>query len=248
METVNPTQTTPPSPSSSIGYSSPEEPKKKFPIWLIVVPLVLIAVAGVTNFAFFFGKGHSSESPAPTPIAAPEASESSPSSGFGALTQQTTDETAEWTTYTNTRVGFELRYPERYSRPELPSGGPSSQPVFATGSEDNTDIIFGQNSSDSVDLIIFPFSDTLDELKNYTESPVSLPLYETAALVRDIQVGGTMGQWYEVTPRTVYSDDPNSGAIRVYFIGRNHGFILNTTLGHSEEEITQILSTFKFTE
>lgn len=160
----------------------------------------------------------------------------------------TSDPTANWKTYINTKVGFEMKYPERYPQPGLPSGGPNSSPIYATGNEDNTDIIFGTSSLDSIDLDVFPFTGTVDQLKNdATKSPIAIS-EEKATLIKTIQVGETTAQWYATTPKIVYPNDTNSGAIRVYFIGNNHGFILNTTSNHNTEEIDQILSTFKFTD
>ncbi len=145
----------------------------------------------------------------------------------------TPDLTANWKTYKNTKVGFELKYPQRYSQPGLPSGlGPT---IYATGDEDNTDIIFGESSMDSIDLVVFPFTGTTDELKNYTKSPILLPSDEKATLIKTLQVGGVTANWYRYD------------FIRIYFVGKNHGFILNTLTDHNEGEIDQILSTFKFT-
>lgn len=160
----------------------------------------------------------------------------------------TPNPTANWKTYTNTKIGFELKYPQRYPQPGLPVGAPDSSSINTTGNEDNTDIIFGQISTDSVDLIVFPFLGTAGELKNYTKSPVTLPLYENMTLIKNVQVGETTAQWYKATPKIVYPGSPNIGAVRVYFVGKNHGFILNTTLDHNQNEIDQILSTFKFTQ
>ncbi len=160
------------------------------------------------------------------------------------LSSPTIESTANWKTYTNTKVGFELKYPERYPTPKLITG--DNPTIYAIDNEDNTDISFGINSQDSIDLIVFPFNGTIDELKNYPKLPIILPSHENTSLIKTNLVGEKTAKWYKATPKIVYKDDQNNGSIRVYFIGNNHGFILYTTLDHNEAEIDQFLSAFKF--
>lgn len=154
------------------------------------------------------------------------------------------DLTAEWKTYINTKVGFQMKYPPRYPQPALPSGiGPV---IYAKGSEDNTRIIFGEKSTDSIGFQVFPFIGTLDELVNYQQIP-SWDGNTSKTLIKQVLVSGKEARWYKATPPTVYPGD-EVGAIKIYFIGKNHGFILDAGINYSEDELNQILQTFKFLE
>ena len=78
-------------------------------------------------------------------------------------TTTATIDTSNWKTYTNTRVGFSIKYPNRYPQPGLPSGPPTAPTIYANGTEVKTAIIFGKAFNDSYELIPVPYNSTLDD-------------------------------------------------------------------------------------
>jgi hypothetical protein len=222
-----PSSQTPVAPATPLDTSSfvPESSKKSSPILIIAIILAIVALLAVV--AYVFGAKLLSPKPTPTPVAVVTPSPIS-------------DVTANWNAYINTKVGFQLKYPNRYQKPALPSGVAGSPIIYATGQDDSTDIIFGQSSLDSFDLVVFPFTGTADQLKNYQSPPIILSSDSSLSLIKNIQVGTVTGNWYQ--------SSSSSGFIRVYFVENNHGFIFNTLANHNVGEVNQILSTFKFIE
>lgn len=157
--------------------------------------------------------------------------------------EPTIDPTADWGLYANTKIGFSIKYPSRYGKPQLPS---SREVTYATGSEDDITIGFGEKSEDSFYLQIIPFIGTVDQLMN-SDNPLVKDANSVKTLVKEVTVADTKGKWYIATPPTVYPG-VNAGAQKVYFVGKNHGFVLDTPRNYSSQEIEKILSTFKFTE
>ena len=98
-------------------------------------------------------------------------------------------DTSNWKTYTNTKVGFSIKYPDRYSPPEVPGGlGPV---IYANGTEVKTEIGFGTSYYDSFGLIPVPFSSSLDDFLKAEQEHLSK---NDASL---------MGVWYGNIPKTL---------------------------------------------
>ncbi|HLD26361.1 MAG TPA: hypothetical protein VJB63_00165 [Patescibacteria group bacterium] len=151
-------------------------------------------------------------------------------------TQTVSDETANWKVYRNTKVGFTIKYPERYTAPVLPSG--VGETIYADGTEDNVTIIFSGIDPDDNHfmLIVSPFNGNVEEFvenqKKTVYSSTQKPYVQQGS---SLIVDGKKVLWYFT----------QSNAIQVYFTGKNHSFIFRTERS-SDKEIKQILSTFKF--
>lgn len=106
-------------------------------------------------------------------------------------TTPTTIDTSNWKTYTNTKVGFSIKYPNRYPQPGLPSGAPTAPTLYANGTEVKTAIIFGTAFNDSYELIPVPYGSTLDDFLKAEQEHLSK---DDASF---------MGVWYGATPKTL---------------------------------------------
>lgn len=166
-----------------------------------------------------------------------------------------TDETADWKTYTNTKVGFSLKYPPRYpDKPIIPSG--LGDEAYSDGTEDAGSPIFGKTTDDSIQLEFFPFSGNIDDLivnERVKAFPPYSWVYGTPYLdkryntitSKDYVIDGNKGRWITVDSAGYYADSPKEQDEGIFFIAKDHGFILHTS-NHDQQEIIQMLSTFKF--
>ncbi|MBL7159245.1 hypothetical protein ISS85_02120 [Candidatus Microgenomates bacterium] len=162
------------------------------------------------------------------------------------------DGTADWKTYRNTKVGFQFKYPFRCKNPRIPSG--PGYEIYADGTEDSAILLFdladGYSGLNGISLTFFPYSGTLDNFKeeiNKHETPGK----NKSMLIRRSKVNRQYADWYIKMPLTVHPDEPGigpHGRLEIYFKLNDYGFFFNLSRDHSEEEMVQILSTFKFLE
>lgn len=112
MDPTLPVSTQPTSPLSSITPVDPEKPVSK--IWLWIVGGILLLGVGIVG-GVVLGKQLYSVSQ-PQPISQPNPSpivESTPAPDSTA-SQASNGDLANWKTYTNTAIGFQIRYPNNY--------------------------------------------------------------------------------------------------------------------------------------
>jgi hypothetical protein len=162
-----------------------EPTKKSLPKWpLIIVGVILLATLLTGTYLLGKNQGINQKPTAnqtqkvvkstltPTPTSTP-----------------TPDLTTSWKTYTNTKVGFSIRYPYRFSQPELPSGpGPT---IYADGTEVKTEIVFGVTNNDSFSIIPVPFTSNLEDF---------LKAEQNSIVKTDAHF---MGIWYGDGPKTI---------------------------------------------
>lgn len=144
-------------------------------------------------------------------------------------------DTSSWKTYKNTKIGFTIKYPERYSPPTLPSGIGDSPTIYATGTEDNADIIFGKDYGDSFDLEIFPYTGDLNNLPD-AQDPYEFSDRKDVYLV-------PQSLFFDNQNRpTITVQNLNRSITEIFFMNKNYGFRLKA----NPAIILTILSTFKF--
>ncbi len=165
--------------------------------------------------------------------------------------QNTVDETTSWKVYTNTKAGFEVKYPERYTEPYTLKGTQGGGRKV-TSKEDDLGITWGDTSTGVFTIEFYPFDGSVEELQQKGRKGSGLAGTETESVVKELTVGGQKAIWTKVT-----SDVSADELHRIYFTGNQHGFIFESTKVRSDDipmriltdaEISQILSTFKFSE
>ncbi|EKD64754.1 MAG: hypothetical protein ACD_50C00309G0005 [uncultured bacterium] len=203
----------------SVPQSSPHSSKT----FIILIVVILIAAVGMGGY--FLGANQNQVVQPPTQPIVP-ATQFSPTP---------VDETANWKTYTNTKVGFRIKYPSRYSKPTVPG---SDGPMDTDGNEDNISIVFGDDSSDQITLSVIPFNGNINQLLEFINSPDA-----EVSLIKSLKADGQDAFWYLI--KDEYELEPYS---YILFIGKDHGFTLEPqNTNYSKEEIELMLSTFKFT-
>ncbi len=234
---------TPPSPTS-------ERRRLKLPI--IIAGIVIFFIIGTASAAFFLlpkpdaRQERKIETVIPTQSTVTKIPTASPLSATSTPTP-TPDPTTDWKTYTNTSVGFQIKYPNRYSPPVLP-GGPGENNL-ANGKEDDTHIIFSNNSTDSFGIQVFPFSGDPNTFTKSSQA-TAIPPYDWQDKDKDKTIQKESISVANIPAQLITANYKNSNELpftAVFLLGKNHGFILNFSQSYSRIEINQVLSTFKFT-
>lgn len=157
------------------------------------------------------------------------------------------DETANWKTYRNTVVGFEVKSPERFLSPALPGGFADN--FLADGTEKDAHVLFGKTSDDSFGIRFFPFAKGVDDLIKTDEANAFPPynwegLKNTTTTRKPIIVNNSQALMVVAN----YSNSNELPFTAVFLTGENYGFMFTFSQNFKQDEIDQILSTFKFTE
>lgn len=164
----------------------------------------------------------------------------------------TPDETVTWKIYTNTKVGYQIKFPNRYSEP---SERNTSPPVPATGTEDETRIVFGDTQSDFYFLSVFPFSGTIEELRRTRKKDYGYPPLggwedskDIATEEQTLHTNNIEGLFVTATYTNPALRLTGYSGRSVFFLGKNRAFVLYGWSSHSKDELPQVFSTFKFTQ
>lgn len=158
-------------------------------------------------------------------------------------------ETANWKTYKNTKVGFEIKYPPYFEQPQIP--GAVAAP--ADGSEDGISISFNDSNSADYSVLVFPYSGSIDELVNERNTAVAafptnkIPVLfpdKPVSLISESSIDGEIAQWYGTTRKRA---DGGTG-VEIYFTHKDHGYIIRAGEYYpiNQSLLKQLLSTFKF--
>lgn len=187
--------------------------QKRFIPILILAGIIIILVV-------FLGKQTVTNLKPSTTIVASRSSVPIPTISF------ISDETSLWNTYTNTKVGFSVKYPPRYP----------TKPI-----EDNQTVIFGLPPEDAYYLKIIPFQGTVEEFFQQTITGANIQ-FEKMEFIKQTTVLDNKALWYKRIKN-------NSEQLEVYFTAANHGFIFQPSMLNKADlkELDIILSTFKFT-
>lgn len=226
--------------------------EKKESMLFYILALILI-VAGLAFSAYnFMQKKNSQTASVAVPTLAPQPTESIP--------MPTPDVTANWETYTNTKYGFEFMYPQNLNYISL--GSNSAQKEVDQGKE--------------ISGTVVPSFDTINFREGDKNKKFSVEIFkenETALTPENYQNGLYMSgscdlRWLDNKPSVVKNTELNGNNllevnitgpkqyVSCYYIKNRNGnlivinsevFTNESTFGKINEEITKILSTFKFT-
>lgn len=207
---------------------------------LILVLIGILVIMVVASGAFYLGRSTARQ---------PQSKSSFVTSSSQQTPSPIVDETANWKTYTNTKIGFKIKYPPRYPIPVLPSGRADAPTIYADGTEDNAFVIFGTTTLDAIYLRIIPFKGAVEEFYNnltltYELDPnyVIIPQYHEMKFVKELAVANQKALWYERVLRK-----EQFGFQEVYFVFNNHGFVLQPSKINKKQdkkEIEMMLSFF----
>jgi hypothetical protein len=143
--------------------------------------------------------------------------------------------TVNWNIYDNTGVGFSLKYPPRYGKPQIMNeSGVGVE--YATGREENGGLLFGIESPDTFSLSLIPITGTLAEFVK-TQLPTAT---DSGILKKDLTVAGTKAEWYTIKSSPEEVKNPQ----KIYFTFNDYGFILEAPESYSPRDIEYILSSF----
>jgi len=173
------------------------------------------------------------------------------SNGSNNYSPTITDKTANWKIYTNTKVGYQFKFPDRYDGPRISN----SPPVSATGTEEKG-VIIGDTQSDFYMLYVFPFVGTIEELRRTRKNDYGYPPLGGWEDSKDIAIeeqtlhsNNIEGLFASVTYTNpqIRLITPHPGR-SIFFLGKNRAFVLYGWSSRSKDELPQMFSTFKFTQ
>lgn len=199
----------------------------------VVLILGTVLLIGTAGAYYFYQKGN-------------QKSEANNLQTYSPSSSTLVDETMEWSTYQNTKVGFSIKYPSKDKKPITVEGAYGGQPKNVDGTEDDKVIEFPGNDPDFQNafiLDVYPYEGNLDAApsdkeKNYSYSGGDLPL----RLDKQFIVNGNRTLWF----RRNRDNEKTKYNYAVYLVGNKHAFALHTTPATDEKTLEKILSTFKF--
>ncbi len=92
---------------------------------LLFIILGIILVIGIAGGAYYLGKTQITKPQPPNPVVLAQTPQPTPASSV--VPSSTSDETANWKTYTNTKYGYIIKYPDNWT---LGGSGPGQTPEF----------------------------------------------------------------------------------------------------------------------
>lgn len=221
--------------------------KKGFaPLIILIVGLIIGTAAATAYFKF-------AKQPQQQTIPAENRQITYSPSPAMTSTTPTPDPTANWKRYANTKVGFQIKFPLSFSKPQIP-GGVGPNPVYADGTESDVEVLFNGPTT-AYGFTVFPFSGTLDDLLAERKIRYAKPDLKIPVIFPDIPVRLEKTITVDNVKANLYSDGYENGTSssnkEVIFIGKNYGFIFRAD-GNAKtvdtQEMEDILSTFKFTQ
>lgn len=234
MENQTPDFSLPPQTPVSVPLASPKKPI--FPILFAVLVLILLATVGI----FAYQNKRLQQQIASLQVQSTPIPSVTPT--------PTIDPTANWKTYTNTTLGFELKYPQTFIEEGMIYGGPSTgtaSPLLAIG--DPATMRMGTDKPYD-GLNIYHIVSTKQTLLSFAEAE------KASATQMENYQGEKPTRLDKVTlagkPAYKFSSDSAERGIFYYYLELSPGSYL--TIAISEEskgsfsELDQVLSTFKF--
>ncbi|MBI2597049.1 hypothetical protein HYW41_02745 [Candidatus Daviesbacteria bacterium] len=209
----------------------------------VLILLGAILITGIVGGAYYLGTQRSQPT-SPTTTSQPTPTSNPTANGI-----------ASWGIYKNTKIGFEISYPNGKRYPYYVKGPDGGNTYTVDGTEDNEVVNFPGNSP-HYDAAYFlktvPFSGTLEEVVAMVKKDYGYSVTNKATLIsKDFKIAGNDVLWYKIQDRRDRRSDPgpNPGEeefFEILMVAKNHAFIFHSIYGTDEKLMDQILSTFKF--
>lgn len=222
----------------------------------ILILLGVLVIAGLVGGAFYLGKSANLQKTAPGPVITPQTQ--TPSPKVSALPLQTltpiTDETTTWKTYTNSKIGFEIKYP-----PDIDIAGQLGLGLGPITENESKHVALGsgllgptktgsQSSFEGqMSIAMTPFQGSVEDFVNSGQVPefriYSIPAVQKYGLTQKESINNIEMFFYDSL-----GDTPFYGHL-VFFVGKGYAFELRLDDRVKKFQGTplEILSTFKFT-
>ena len=210
------------------------------PLVLVGVAVVIVTLALVAYFLYFSKTTRQpATSPQPTQTPARE------TSGF---TPSQTDETANWKTYTNSDVGYQISHPRNIQPKESTLAGEALLGSFVPPAKINhmVTLIF---SDDGKEIVNISSAINIDPNYGFDAKLLAEKLAEISASpakVSEMVLGGNKAYIVEPEPSEQFSERLLS---TIFINGKrpNSAYVINIGVELAKKEtVDQILSTFKF--
>ena len=207
----------------------PEKSNAKLIIVIAIIVVIVAITAGVVGYLF----AKKTNAPATEPVATQPVAVQQPTTE--AVVTQPADETADWKTYTNTKYGFEFKYPQSYSIQDIKEGIVAVKSMSNSGPANLNVQINQEGSLNSLSL------DEIMQAKLKSSSTANVQKITIAG--QPAYEGVSLGM---VSSYAVYLKNGNN-FFELMFDTGNRNTLAENKAGLSEDQKT-MLSTFKFTE
>ncbi|HVZ12176.1 MAG TPA: hypothetical protein VG965_04045 [Patescibacteria group bacterium] len=157
-------------------------------------------------------------------------------------------ETARWKTYTNTKIGYTIKYPPSFTEPNVPC----ASFCLANGTEENTLISFYDKNSNGYSLTAFKSMSTLEQIVKERQTATTfsdiVPQFFPDKPIKSLKtttIDGITTYWYS----TDHINKDGSSGVDIYFFQNGYAFIFRAGEFSkiNQKQLDGMLSTFKFT-
>jgi hypothetical protein len=220
---------TPPVDKQSLSLrDKPVEVKKSFPVLNLLMVLIILVLLGSSGYLAYQNMKLTKElSGMKTVSVLPTASPIVAGNYYTPTPVATADVTADWKTYSNSSMKFDVKYPNSWT-------------VIKETS--NVELGFGVGDQQPVSYLTISSKKSIDfsSLKECTQQNSTFPCITTGKVIADITVGGVVARSAYLNYGTV---DADFRVVQTFSIELK----MNISGGGLDNTFDQILSTFKFT-